>query len=270
MFYISLVTYNTSLCDLNKLIDSFEHIGDDFQLIVVDNSPRDTLKSFFNDFNFVVYIHNPSNPGFGHSHNIALKKAIEDRIDYHFVINPDVYFTCDVMSNMIEFMNQDSTVGMVMPQILNLDGSVQNLPKLLPSPFSIIMRKLQFPRFWYKSFIERYELRNIDKEIIYEAPILSGCFTLFNVKALRDIGLYDNKFFMYFEDWDISRRMNEKYKTIYYPKVSVYHGYESGANKSKKLFKVFINSAIYYFNKWGWFFDSKRRKVNKETLKQFK
>lgn len=74
---------------------------------------------------------------------------------------------------------------------------------------------------------------------------------------------------MYFEDWDLSRRMHQKYKTIYYPLVSVYHGYESGANKSKRLFKIFVQSALRYFNKWGWIFDKERRKVNRKTLKQF-
>ena len=85
----------------------------------------------------------------------------------------------------------------------------------------------------------------------------------------KEVGVYDDRFFMYFEDWDLSRRMHQKYKTIYYPKVSVVHGYESGANKDKRLFKIFVKSAIYYFNKWGWFFDSERNKINKKTLQQF-
>ena len=83
------------------------------------------------------------------------------------------------------------------------------------------------------------------------------------------VGIFDDKFFMYFEDWDLSRRMHLHYKTLYYPIVSVYHGYDSGANKNLKLFKIFIKSAIHYFNKWGWFFDSQRNKVNKAVLDQF-
>ena len=93
---------------------------------------------------------------------------------------------------------------------------------------------------------------------------------MFRVKALKEIGLYDDRFFMYFEDWDISRRMNQKYKTIYFPKVAIYHGYESGANKNLRLFKIFVESAIRYFNKWGWVMDSDRNKVNRKTLRQFK
>jgi hypothetical protein len=63
--------------------------------------------------------------------------------------------------------------------------------------------------------------------------------------------------------------MHLKYKTIYFPKVSIVHGYESGANKDQRLFKIFVKSAIHYFNKWGWFFDSERNKINKKTLQQF-
>jgi GT2 family glycosyltransferase len=89
------------------------------------------------------------------------------------------------------------------------------------------------------------------------------------INAIKEVGFYDDKFFMYFEDWDLSRRINQKYKTLYYPLVSVYHGYDSGANKSFKLFKIFVKSAVYYFNKWGWFFDKQRKEINKETLQKF-
>jgi GT2 family glycosyltransferase len=121
----------------------------------------------------------------------------------------------------------------------------------------------------YQKFINEYELRDIPSDKIYNAPVLSGCFTLLNLNAIKKIGMYDDTFFMYFEDWDLSRRMHKYYKTIYFPKVAVYHGYESGANKNSRLFKIFIKSAIRYFNKWGWFFDSERDKINKVALEQF-
>jgi GT2 family glycosyltransferase len=82
--------------------------------------------------------------------------------------------------------------------------------------------------------------------------------------------MYDDTFFMYFEDWDLSRRIHQYYKTIYFPLVSVYHAYDSGANRSSRLFKIFINSGVTYFNKWGWFFDGERKKTNKHALSQFK
>lgn len=271
MVNLSIVTYNTNLEDLEKLIKSFRtFIRTKYKIFIIDNSKSNSLEGFCKEFDFIEYIHNPSNPGFGAAHNIAIQESINEGSKYHFIVNPDIYFSEDVISPMVKFMKDNPNVGMLMPQILNEDGSIQNLPKLLPSPFSILLRKLKKPNFLYKSFIEKYELRNVPNDQVYEAPILSGCFTLLNLGAIKEIGSYDDRFFMYFEDWDLSRRMNQKYKTIYFPKVSVYHGYESGANKSKKLFKIFLQSAIYYFNKWGWFFDSERNKVNKKTLAQFK
>ncbi|PKB17435.1 glycosyltransferase [Flavobacterium sp. 5] len=268
-FSASIVAYNADLFELMKTIDSLFRENLDIKLFLVDNSINDNLKKTCEDLR-IHYIHNPSNPGFGGAHNIAIKKAIECGSDYHFIVNPDIYFEGNVISSMVAYMEEDITVGMMMPQILNLDGTVQNLPKLLPSPCSILMRKLKRPKLIYNTFINTYELRFVDKKMIYNTPILSGCFTLLNLKAIQEIGMYDDNYFMYFEDWDLSRRMHAKYKTIYYPEVSVYHGYESGANKNSRLFKVFINSAITYFNKWGWFFDSERRSINKKALAQFK
>lgn len=270
MISLSIVLYNTSKEDIHNILNSLKLVKSAYKLYIIDNSLNDSLKTNFDGYYNIIYIHNPSNPGFGASHNIALKKAIENRIDYHFVINPDVYFKEDVITKMVDYANNNSNIGMMMPQILNLDGTLQNLPKLLPSPFSLLLRKFKRPNFVYKEFINKYELRNIDKRLIYNTPILSGCFTLFRVEYLKEIGIYDDRFFMYFEDWDLSRRMNMRYKTIYYPEVSVYHGYESGANKNRRLFKIFVNSAKLYFDKWGWFFDKDRSKLNKSTLNQFK
>lgn len=270
MISLSIVLYNTSVEDINNIFISLENVQSDYLVYVIDNSPNSSLSFYFQDRSNIKYFHNPSNPGFGASHNIAIQKSLKSGAKYHFVVNPDIYFSEDVVNPMIEYMKNNSEVGMMMPQILNEDGTVQNLPKLLPSPFSIIMRKLKKPKFLYNRFIARYELRQVPADQIYEAPILSGCFTLLNLDAITEVGSYDDDFFMYFEDWDLSRRINIKYKTVYFPQVSVYHGYESGANKNRRLFKIFMRSAMHYFNKWGWFLDWDRKKINRRTLEQFK
>lgn len=260
----SIVLYNSNFFEIEKILNKL----DSCTVFLIDNSLTDHLKVLANKPN-IIYIHNPSNPGFGSAHNIAISKAIATSSKYHFIINPDAFFEIEVINKMVDEMENDIRIGMMMPQILNFDGTVQHLPKLLPSPWNIFLRKIKRPRRYYKKFIKKYELRNVPQQQIYNAPILSGCFTLLNLKAIEEIGMYDDSYFMYFEDWDLSRRMHKKYKTIYYPLVSVYHGYESGANKSFKLFKIFLHSAFIYFNKWGWFFDKERTQMNKKTLSQF-
>jgi hypothetical protein len=264
-----IVLYDNDVKMLKRAVDSFVNSNVEVQIFLIDNSPTDRLKTLKSGNN-IEYYHNPANPGFGASHNLALKKALDYSSQYHFIVNPDIYFEGNVITPMVEYMSNDTTIGLMMPQILNEDGSIQNLPKLLPSPLSILWRKIKKPRVAYQKFINEYELRNVPQDIIYNAPILSGCFTALNLEAIKKVGMYDDAFFMYFEDWDLSRRMHQSYKTIYFPTVSVYHGYDSGANKSSKLFKIFIKSAITYFNKWGWFFDNERRVINKNALSQFK
>ncbi|WP_367773639.1 glycosyltransferase [Flavobacterium sp. WC2421] len=263
-----IVLYRNDFQMLERAIQSLLNSNAIDKLFLVDNSPTDDLKVLAVDSR-IDYFYNPSNPGFGAAHNIAIIKSIEAGSKYHFVINPDAYFEEDIIITMVDFMNQNKDIGMMMPKVLNEDGSIQHLPKLLPSPYSILMRKLKKPSGIYNKFINQYELRSIDQDVIYNVPVLSGCFTLLNLEAIKEVGMYDDNYFMYFEDWDLSRRMNTRYKTIYFPKVSIYHGYDSGANKSSKLFKIFINSAITYFNKWGWFFDSERKRLNKKALSQF-
>jgi len=264
-----IVLYKNNTGVLQKAIKSLLQANNLDLLFLVDNSPTVKLKELAIDSR-VKYIHNPSNPGFGASHNVAIQKAMDLGSKYHFIVNPDIFFEDNVIATMVEYMGNDNTIGMMMPQVLNDDGSIQNLPKLLPSPFSIFWRKFKKPVKAYQRFINKYELREVPKKIIYNAPVLSGCFTLLSLDAVEKIGMYDDKFFMYFEDWDLSRRMHKYYKTIYFPKVSVVHEYESGANKNPKLFRIFVNSAITYFNKWGWFFDKDRIKINKDALSQFK
>jgi GT2 family glycosyltransferase len=100
-------------------------------------------------------------------------------------------------------------------------------------------------------------------------PYLSGCFMFFRTTALKEIGLFDERIFMYIEDADITRRMHKKYKTIFLPSVTVYHHYAKGSYKNFKLMLYNIHGAVIYFNKWGWVFDSERKRINAEVIKLY-
>lgn len=265
----SIVLYKNDKDVVGKAIESVLSFGDIFKLYLVDNSPTDELSAICHS-NKIEYLHNPSNPGFGAAHNIAIRSAIKEGAGYHFIINPDIYFTTDVFTPMVSYMEANSNVGMLMPQVLYPNRSIQYLPKLLPRPSWIFKRKFRFLTTSYSDFLKKYELRDVPSDLAYNSPILSGCFCLLRLEVIAELGGYDDRYFMYFEDFDLSRRINQKYKTIYYPAVSVYHGYEGGANRSFKLFKIYIRSMISYFNKWGWFFDREREKLNEDTLAQFK
>jgi GT2 family glycosyltransferase len=265
----SIVLYNSSKQIVNDLINKINFFNSEIIIFLVDNSPNDSLK-ILQSSDKIKYIHLKNNIGFGAAHNIAITESINLGSLYHFIINPDIVIKNDIFNPMINYLNTNKFVGIIMPQILNIDGSIQYLPKLIPSPFSILKRKIHLFLNLNSNFLSNYELRFYQLNETIDVPIVSGCFMLLNVALIKKNGLFDHNFFMYFEDWDLSRRINSIYKTIYMPTVQVYHHYESGANKNINLFFIYLTSGIKYFNKWGWFFDKDRNEINKKTLNQFK
>lgn len=269
MISASIVLFRNRVEELQKALNSVLKSPLITTLYLIDNSPTNILGILQSVDHRIVYIFNSNNIGFGAAHNIALRLSSTTQSKYHFVINPDIYFKDNVIEKMVEYMRLNSLVGMMMPKVLYPDNTIQYLPKLLPSPFNIFLRKIKLPKSIYERFIDKYELRSVPSDLIYNTPIISGCFTLVSIEAFNKVGGYDDSFFMYFEDWDLSRRMHHEYQTIYFPVVSIYHNYESGANRSWRLFVIFIRSFIIYFNKWGWFFDKSRVLVNSRALQQF-
>jgi hypothetical protein len=98
-----------------------------------------------------------------------------------------------------------------------------------------------------------------------DVPYLSGCFMALRVEALRKIGLFDERFFMYPEDIDLTRRMAECYRTTYFPKVRVVHDHARESYRNYRMLWVHIKNMIIYFNKWGWIYDQSRQKINSRT-----
>ena len=157
-----------------------------------------------------------------------------------------------------------------MPKILYPDDQVQYLCKQLPTPFDLIGRRF-IPGFLkpvFKKRFDRYETRDRDYNRAMEVPHLSGCFMMLRTGVFETVGLFDERFFMYLEDVDYSRRVHARYKTVYYPGVSVYHQYHKGSYKRWRHLEYHIVSAVKYFNKWGWFFDRQRKAINK-SIKAF-
>ena len=113
---------------------------------------------------------------------------------------------------------------------------------------------------------KKFELHSFgyDKEI--NIPYLSGCFMLLRVSHLKDGGRFDEHIFLHMEDLDLNRRLHMKYRTIFYPHTSIVHLHSKESYKRIDQLLLHIKSTIYYFNKWGWFFDSTRKKVNKKIF----
>ena len=265
MISVSIVIYKQEFEDIKSLLLALININIIFKVFLIDNSPTNELQSQLK-YEKTEYVFLNKNIGFGAGHNIALKKAILLKMNYHFVINPDISFLPNTIEKIIEFLDKNPDIGLLMPKILYPDGSVQYLPKLIPSPFDLLVRRVNLFGKIFTKRLQKYELKQFSDSKTFDAPIISGCFSCFRIEIFQTTGLYDEQFFMYFEDFDLSRRINKHYRTTYYSEAQVFHEYERGAQKSPILLKIFIQSAVKYFNKWGWLKDRERFAINKAIM----
>jgi GT2 family glycosyltransferase len=238
------------------------------QLYLIDNSPTNQLEKLSKQNTKICYKNLPKNIGYGAAHNIAIAESIKNNISYHLVLNPDIRFHDSVLDKLTKYMDKNTDVGLVMPDIHYPDGSRQHLCKLLPNPLVLIIRRF-LPRFISQKFNLNYNLLNLDYSKDINVPVLSGCFMFLRTSVLDDVGIFDQRYFMYLEDVDLSRRIHVKYKTIFSPIVTVIHEYNKESYRSIRLLWIHISSACSYFNKYGWVFDSERNKINSTFLKKY-
>lgn len=262
---VSIVLYKNSENELRLLLNTLINSNLIKYIYLIDNSPTNYLEKLCTKSQ-IVYIFNNSNIGFGAGHNIAFKKSIDENTKYHLVLNPDILFESEILDKLMKKLDIDNDIGLIMPNIKYPDGQTQYLCKLMATPIDLIGRRFIPFKKWIERRNNKYELRFTGYTETMQVPSLSGCFMLLRIEVLKEIGGFDESFFMYCEDLDLCRRIGQVSKTIFYPDVSVIHNYEKGSYKNSKLLKYHIKSAFIYFNKWGWFFDVERRRINRETL----
>jgi GT2 family glycosyltransferase len=254
----SIVAYKNSAHMLERAITSFLDSAPDSELYLIDNSPTDALRQVISSPR-VRYIHCKQNIGFGAAHNIALRSVMHHST-YHLVLNPDVYFEPSVLPELLSFMDANPGVGLVMPKVLNPDGTLQRLCKLLPTPWTLFVRNFLRPLADRENYT--YELQFTDYHHALDVPFLSGCFMFLRMSVLEQTGLFDERYFLYGEDLDLSRRIHRHARTVYYPHAVIYHDQA----KVKGLLFHKIRSLTKYFNKWGWLNDEERQRINSRVL----
>ncbi len=271
---ISIVTYNTNKEELLKVLKCLEKIKVNKRIFISDNSEKQDIKKVIEELNSnqIEYIFNNSNKGFGAGHNVIINKLLKKELNskYHLVMNSDVYFEEDVVEKLLDYMSNHKKIGQIGPRITGKDGTLTYSCKLFPTPLNLIMRRF-IP---LKKIVEKmdydYEMRWYNYKDIVEGALLSGCFMLLRTEVFEKVGKFDEKYFMYLEDYDFCRRIGEKYEVIYYPKVEIMHEHAKSSYKSRKMLLIHIKSALTYFNKWGWIFDKKRSEANKKLKKLYK
>lgn len=235
------------------------------RLYLVDNSPDESLHAVAESIGDarVEYIH-VENRGFGAGHNEAIRRmaATEPHPKYHLVMNADVRWEGDVLGKLAGYMDWNPDVGMVMPRVWYPDGMLQYACRRLPTPWDLFAKRF-LPRRLVEERMRRYLLADADHSQEFNCPYLLGSFLFFRTEALLEAGGFDERFFMYPEDIDITRRIHRRWRTMFWPGADIIHDHAAASRRSRKMLKIHIINMIRYFNKWGWVFDKERRAFNR-------
>lgn len=227
--------------------------------LVVDNSDDDAqealLRELVAQFPSFAYRRNPDgNAGFGHAHNLAFRELPPAPL--HAVVNPDVRFEPAAVAALLAAMDADPGIVLAGPALFNPDGSRQYLCKRFPTIRALFMR-----RFIPRALARRtrlqddgdfYEMRDADYHAEIEPEFMSGAFMLFRRETYAALGGFDERFFMYLEDCDITMRARALGRVVYVPAAHVTHEWARGSHRSLRLTWVTIVSAFKLFNKYGW------------------
>lgn len=257
----SIVAYRTDPEELEAAVRQFLDVPLAVHLCILDNSPEPVLYQRW-DPSRVTYYFSGRNLGYGRAHNIALR-ASKGLSRYSLVMNTDIRYTKDAVCRLKEFLDANPQAGMAAPRICYPDGSLQYVCRLLPSPFNLFLRRFLPSSGWTRRADCRYELRWWDHGCVANLPYFQGSFMLLRTELCNRIGGFDERFFLYGEDIDLTRRMHQVAETLYVPDVAITHEYRRYSARSLRGTWYGIQNNARYFNKWGWFFDRERERINR-------
>ncbi len=267
---ISVVLYKNDPSHLEQLCNSLTTCNLEFKVHFFDNSPTDELSQYFDEAKGFNYQWSQKNIGYGPGHNMILDQTLHQGT-YHLAMNADVFFEAGTLERIVAFMDQKEDVGLLLPRVLNPDGTEQPLYKLLPKPQDLFVRRFIpgiFKNLFEKS-LQNYRMSFADELSTFDAPYLSGCFMFMRKEALRQVGSFDPRFFLYCEDVDLSRRIRQHWRTTYFADAHIYHYFYKGSYRNLRLLRHHVTSAVKYFNKYGWLHDTEREQINSQTLEAF-
>ncbi|AVZ80812.1 glycosyl transferase [Zoogloeaceae bacteirum Par-f-2] len=223
---------------------------------VVDNTPGGTswlagmLSATVGQFDPVL-LYGHGNIGYGRGHNMTIGRI---RARYHLVLNPDVEIKTDALDQAMRFLEREPTCGLLVPEVIGPDGSVQHLCRRYPSVLALTLRgfapKAIQRRF--EHYLAAYEMRDAQPGVLWNPPTVSGCFMLFRKPILRELKGFDERFFLYFEDFDLSIRASAVTVIARVPGVVIRHYGGKAARKGVRHIFMFARSAWLFFNIHGW------------------
>ncbi|MDH6148863.1 MULTISPECIES: glycosyltransferase family 2 protein [Paraburkholderia] len=193
------------------------------------------------------------NVGYGRGHNLAIQRF---KSEYHLILNPDIDLERDALTTALDFFDANREVGLITPRIGDQEGRIQYLCRRYPTLVDLFIRGF-LPRSIHRLFekrLARYEMRDLinEHDIVWDPPIVSGCFMLFRTSVLKKLDGFDPRYFLYFEDYDLSLRTHELARIAYAPMVRVLHHGGGASRKGSAHVRMFAASAFKFFRRFGW------------------
>lgn len=222
-----------------------------YKIFIVDNESTDkTVELIRSIQNNNVELIPSKNCGFGFGNNIVLDKLYSK---YHFIVNPDIRIPdSSSLKVMVDYMEENPNVGLLSPLILNEDGSVQHLLRNEPTILDAAIR------FAGKNVLRKRQEKFINLESGYNkiSPIenASGSFMLLRTNIFKEVKGFDERYFMYYEDTDLTRKINRVSSAMFVPTANVMHIWKRANGHNIKYIFIMLISLYKYMNKWGWRF----------------
>ena len=239
---------------LYKFLESWEFFRPDFlfEFIVVDNGSGDEAmaEKLVRMFGPKVQVIRPgSNIGFGSAMNRAVREA---KGEYILVANPDLELIDNSIGKLLEFADKMKDFGVIGPRLIHVDGRVQESARRFPRFIDLIVNRL--PGF--RKSKGRYLMRSADLNSETKVDWMVGAALLMKRDRILEMKGFDERFFLFFEDTDLCRRIKQAGHDIwYYPGAVFLHAEkrlsERGFWPFKKVFWIHLASALKYYRKWG-------------------
>lgn len=250
---LSIVIVNWNTKDLLRdCLDSvIKHTNKaEYEIIVVDNgSADDSVEMVKKNFPLVNVIENTENLGFARANNIGIKVS---RGRYICLVNSDIILLDHCLDKLMSFMDSSPGIGMAGPKILNADLTLQHSCRHFPSIWNNLCQSLGLNHIFPKSpFFSDWIMNYWNHDSIRSVDALSGCFWMIRRKALEEVGLLDEEFFIYGEDLDFCRRMrNANWDIVFYPGAEAIHlGGASSAAAPIKFYLEMQKADLQYWRK---------------------
>lgn len=248
---IVIVNYNVKYF-LEQCLLSIECSDIDFEIetIVVDNNSTDNSLEYLQvKFPQVKFIANKDNPGFAKANNQAIRIAAGE---YVLILNPDTVLGENVLADVCRFMDEKSDAGAVGVKMINGNGVfLAESKRGFPTPWASFCKIFGLAKLFPQSpFFSKYHLKYLDENEIHKVDVLAGAFMMVRREVFDKAGLFDEDFFMYGEDIDLSYRIIKAgYNNYYLPIRIIHYKGESTKKQDMKYIKVFYQAMYIFFKK---------------------